>query len=151
MSETSGYKGTSRKGAKHHTSQIVAQALALLVLGSSVAEVSEKLQIPSRTISEWKALLPEQVAEGRPKKELIEDLFGQYLEKSLLAILAQLDVISDPNWIRSQTAGELATLHGVVFDKSVRVFDAARRGAELREQRQLSASTEADGTSGSIS
>ena len=132
MSGTNGHKGTPRKGAKDHSNRFVAQALAMMMLGASVQEISDKLAIPKQTISEWRAYLPAELGQVRTKKEDVEDLLGQYLEKSLRAILAQLDVIGDPDWIRTQTAGELATLHGVVFDKSVRVYDAARRAAEQR-------------------
>lgn len=124
--------GTPRKGAKGHANHIVAQALAMLMLGASIQEVSDKLAVPKQSVSRWRELLPANVGQTGTKKEVIEDLYGQYLEKSLRAILAQLDVISDPDWIRTQNASDLATLHGVVFDKSVRVFDAARRGAEQR-------------------
>ncbi len=110
----------------------------MLMLGASVQEVSDKLDVPKQSVSRWRELLPAEVGRGGTKKEVIEDLFGQYLEKSLRATLAQLEVISDPDWIRTQNAADLATLHGVVFDKSVRVFDAARRGAE---QRQLPAAS----------
>lgn len=132
MSKTNGngHKGTPRAGAKHHHPKVIAQALAMLALGASVQEASDKLSVPHQTIAEWRSYLPAEVGEGRPKKEVIEQLFAQYLEKSLRATLAQLEVISDPDWIRTQNAADLATLHGVVFDKSVRVFDAARRGAD---------------------
>ena len=120
----------------------------MLALGSSVQEVSDKLAVPHQTIVEWRAYLPAEIGRGRLKKEVIEELFGQYLEKSLRATLAQLEVISDPDWIRTQNAADLATLHGVVFDKSVRVFDAARRGAE---QRQLLPAADGDAAAEAVS
>lgn len=107
----------------------------MLAMGASVDEVSQKLDIPNQTISDWRKKLPE-VGQGRVKAEIIADLMTQYLEKSLRTTLVQLDVFSDEIWIRSQTAGELATLHGVIFDKSVRVWDAAKRGAEQDPERQ---------------
>jgi hypothetical protein len=109
----------------------------MLIAGSSVAEVAAKLKIPDRTVSEWKALVPAEFAVVRSKKEVIEELLGQYLEETLRANLAQLKVFADETWIRSQTASELATLHGVLFDKAVRVLDAAQRGARQRPTGEL--------------
>lgn len=121
--------GTSRKGTKHHSAKVVAQAMALLIAGASVEEVSTQLDIPNQTISDWRKELPE-VGQGRAKTETIADLMTEYLDSCVRANIAQLKVFSDENWVKSQTAGDLAILHGVLFDKAVRVWDAAKRGAE---------------------
>lgn len=105
----------------------------MLVLGASVQEVSDKLAVPKQSVSRWRELLPENVGQPGTKKEVIEDLLGQYLEATLRANLAQLKVFTDESWIRTQTAGELATLHGVIFDKAVRILDAAHRAGEQRQ------------------
>ena len=125
--------GTPRKGTKPHPAKTIARAMAILATGGTVADVVAELKIPKQTVSDWAKLVPE-TGQPRTKKEVVEELYAQYLEETLHAVLAQLKVCADPEWIKKQSAAELATLHGVLFDKSVRVFDAARRGAELREQ-----------------
>src|SRR5215475_3612115 len=89
--------GTSRKGAKEHSNHIVARALVMLMLGHSVQEVSDTLKIPQPSVSRWRALLPPEVNRGESKKEIIEDLYGQYLESGLKTLLAQIEVASDPD------------------------------------------------------
>jgi hypothetical protein len=106
----------------------------LLFLGYAAEEVAKQTGLPESTVRTWRKYLPDDLAQPRGKKEVIEELFGQYLELGLKALLAQIEVASDPEWIKTQNAADLATLHGVLFDKLARVFDAARRGAELREQ-----------------
>ena len=122
---------------------MIARAIALLYLGYAVEDVAKQTKLPESTVRTWRKYLPDDLAQPRAKKEVIEELFRDYLEKGLKALLAQIEVSSDPDWIRTQNAADLATLHGVLFDKLARVFDAARRGAELREQRQLTAGAEA--------
>lgn len=126
--------GVKRAKSKNYSARIIARAVALLVAGNSVQAVADQLEIPQRTISEWKAQFPSDFAEIRTKREVVEDLLGQYLEETLRANLAQLKVFADESWIRTQTAGELATLHGVIFDKAVRILDAAHRAGEERRQ-----------------
>lgn len=117
----------------------------MFLTGSSVAEVCKKLKVPQQTASEWKKLseVPKQSVAlsenggNRSKREIVENLYTEYLEETLRTLIAQLKVCADPQWIKDQSAADLATLHGVFFDKSVRVFDAARQGAELRQQRLL--------------
>jgi len=126
----------SRSGAKNHPASVVAKALAEMVAGSTVAEVSEKYSIPQQTVSGWKALLPPELGETRTKRETVEELLSIYLEKILRANIAQLDVFANADWIQRQRASELAILQGVLFDKAIRIFDAARRGEQQPQQLQ---------------
>jgi len=132
---------TTKKVTKpQHSARVIAKALAMFSTGSSVAEVVTKLRVPKQTASDWKKLLPEpETGQNRTKREIVENLYGEYLEETLRTLLAQLKACADPEWIKKQSAAELATLHGVFFDKSVRVYDAARAGAALREQQLLTA------------
>jgi len=58
------------------------------------------------------------------KKGRIGALAMEYLEANLNAQIAQAYVTSDPNYINRQPAGELAILHGVLADKSIRLLEA---------------------------
>jgi hypothetical protein len=127
--------GTSRKGASHHSVQTIARAMALLATGETVAEVSRQLRVPPQTVSEWKGLLPPEIGGGQINKEIIEDLVGQHIEAALRANLVQLKVFSDPDWLRSQPAGDLAILYGTTCDKGWRILEAAA-AAEARQQAQ---------------
>ncbi len=49
-------------------------------------------------------------------------LVARYLEAGLETLIAQHDVIRDPEWIRKQPAGELAVLRGVEADKIVKIL-----------------------------
>lgn len=127
-SNRNGRKGTSRAHKKTNSARVVARAVAMLVAGSAVAEVAQKLDIPQRTVSEWKDLVPAEFARIRPKKEIVHDLLSEYLVETIKTNLEQLKIFRDEKWVRRQSAGELATLHGVLFDKFVRFFEAARLG-----------------------
>ncbi|MGH6630720.1 MAG: helix-turn-helix domain-containing protein, partial [Burkholderiales bacterium] len=124
---------TKRPKSKNYPASVIAQALALLVAGESVQAVADKLRIPHQTVSEWKAQFPAGYGYIQPKRDIIEDLMCQHLEAALRSNLAQLVVFSDPDWIRQQSAQELAILYGVTFVKAVRIFEAAAR-AEARQQ-----------------
>lgn len=134
MGGQNGHKGTPRAGTIKHPPQVIARAIALLYLGHAAEEVAKQTSLPESTIRTWRKYLPDDLAQPRVKKEVIEELFTQYMELGLRCLLVQIEVASDPDWIKTQNAADLATLHGVLFDKLARVFDAARRGAELRDQ-----------------
>lgn len=61
------------------------------------------------------------------KKQRIGALMMEYLEASLNALAAQAYVTSDPNYIVKQPADQLAILHGVIADKSIRLVEALHR------------------------
>jgi len=103
-------------------------ALADLVLLSPAA-VAAKYGIKPATVRSWKRRdLPviveslQQIA--TVKKARIGALALEYLEANFNAQIAQAYVTSDPNYINRQPAGELAILHGVLADKSIRLLEA---------------------------
>lgn len=108
--------------------EVKAAALADLVLMSPAA-VAAKYQLNPKTVSVWKvrelpATLEMATEVVVQKKHVIAALALSYLEASLNAQIAQAYVASNPNYINRQPAGELAILHGVLADKSLRLLEA---------------------------
>lgn len=105
-----------------------AAALADLELMSSAA-VAAKYGLKPATVRKWRsremaALAPLDVTTVSLKKQRIAALMLEYLEAGLNALTAQAYVASDPTYINRQPANELAILHGVIADKSVRLVEA---------------------------
>lgn len=108
--------------------ELKAAALADLYFMSPSA-VAAKHGIKRATIYKW-------IERGEPlartdasdvvqiKKARIGALMLEYLEAAMNALTAQAYVTSDPDYINRQPAGELAILHGVIADKSVRLVEA---------------------------
>jgi transposase-like protein len=114
---------------KQHSPETRAAVLAALAAGESVNRVSQQFGVSRRTISGWRdqAQLPtvaqqKKVEIGQKVYELLED----YIE----TLRVQVRVTRDEAWIKKQTAGELAILHGVLSDKSVRLLAAFRPGTD---------------------
>ena len=63
----------------------------------------------------------------------IAQLVEKYLEKALETITAQLDGFSDRAWLREQTASEAGVLHGILFDKVIRILEAVERVERKRD------------------
>lgn len=106
---------------------IKAQALAALLAGQSPAQVAATFGIPTGTLKSWKS----RQANGATvatvatqKKERIGELLLEYLEEGLTTLREQLKVFRDPDWLKKQSAGEAAVLHGVIADKQIRLLEA---------------------------
>lgn len=117
-----------------HSEELKAAALAdVLLLGPGAT--AAKYQISVRTLFAWRERY--EVADLLPmKKQHIGQLVATYLEANLQALTAQAYVTSQPEYIDRQPAGELAILHGVMADKSVRLLEAIAKQpspAELDE------------------
>jgi transposase-like protein len=111
---------------KAHTDEIRAQAQAALLAGQGVSEVAKQYQLPHSTVSRLKTALGQKLDEvGRKKVRDFGEMLGTYLEANLKALTAQALVASDPKYIQKQPASELATLHGVMADKGIRLLEAA--------------------------
>ena len=100
-------------------------ATAALLAGQLPSEVAREYSIPVGTVKGWKSKLKK---DGQPvpteKKEAVGELLVGYLEQNLKTLKAQSEVFADPEWIRGQDAQELAVLHGVLTDKTVRILEA---------------------------
>lgn len=105
-----------------YSDETKAAVMAALLEGQSIGQVAREYKIPKGTISNWKNRYkgPEN---GTQKKE-IGDLLLEYLRANLEALKAQVDVFKDPQWLKHQTASDVAVLHGVMTDKAIRLLEA---------------------------
>jgi hypothetical protein len=103
-----------------YSDEVKAAALADLVLLGPGATAA-KYGIPVGTIHSWSSRNDPLAS---LKKEHIGAIAARYLEANLQALIAQAYVASDPDYINRQPAESLAVLHGVMADKSIRLFEA---------------------------
>ena len=122
---------------RRYTDAEKSAALAdVLLLGPGAT--AAKYDIPRSTLSTWQETY-EIVHDPSVKKGRIETLAIAYLEASFQALTAQAYVISQPEYIERQPAGELAILHGVVADKAIRLLDALGNADRYRARVALDA------------
>jgi hypothetical protein len=117
--------------------EIKAAVLADLVLLSPATVASKHglkpgtvRRLKSQELSTALAVLETDPAVITLKKQRITALMLEYLEANLNALTSQAYVSADPTYINRQPAGELAILHGVLADKSIRLLEALHRGGE---------------------
>lgn len=114
--------------AEPYSPEVKAAVLAALATGGSVAGVAREFGISRRTVTGWRdaASLPDGGTVAQEKKaHLDEQLFG-YLQESIAALRSQLGVFTDQDWLKKQSAADLAILHGVITDKTTRLLGALR-------------------------
>lgn len=107
--------------------QLKAQCLAALLAGQSFSQVAATFGVPIGTLKSWKSrtLGSESVATvASDKKERIGDLLLDYLTEGLTTLREQAKVFRDTDWLKQQSAAELAVLHGVIADKQIRLLEA---------------------------
>jgi len=116
---------------KAHSDEVKAKVTAALLAGCGVMEIAREMNLPHNTVSQYRSKIPEgQLDELRRKKGArIDDLVYDYLVQNLETLRAQSKAVSDESYIKTQPAGELATLHGVMADKTVRLLEVATNSA----------------------
>lgn len=121
---------------KKHPDDVRAKVTAALLAGASVTEVSEELNLPHQTVSRFRSEIPEgKLSElGRKKGERLDDLVYQCLVRNLQTLDKTAETVSDADYIRKQPAGELATLYGVMADKTIRLLAATTNPGNLPRQ-----------------
>ncbi len=110
-----------------HSDETKAAVLAALLTGQSVSAVAREYHIGKTTVLAWRqaaGLGPGSTPVGPQKREEIGDLLYAYLRGTLITLAFQQRHFRDLTWLGSQSAGELAVLHGVSMDKVIRLLEA---------------------------
>lgn len=110
-----------------YSEEVKAAVMTALLTGQSVTQIAREYKIPASTIRSWKSRQNngESVATvATQKKQVIGDLLIKYLETSLETLQIQAKHFGDVTWLKKQSANELAVLHGVATDKSIRLLEA---------------------------
>lgn len=108
--------------------------MAALLAGQGVTEVSEQYNLPDATVSDLRKRVDTEFGDLRSKNrgEQIENLLFDYLTANLEALRKQAEVVSEAAYIERQPAGEIAVLHGVMADKSIRLLEAIHRANQVK-------------------
>jgi len=120
---------------RKHPDDLKAKVIALLLAGATVMEVARDLKIPHRSVSNYKKEIPEnQLAElSRKKGERLDDLVYQCLITNLGTLNIQAETVREREYILKQPADQLATLYGVMADKTLRLLAATTGAAGLKQ------------------
>lgn len=110
--------------ASEHPPEVRAACMSALLAGQGVTEVAKEYDLPTSTVSRWKAKARKEAGRTDDVGALLLD----YLTENLRTLRAQAETFRDADWLREQDAGELAVLHGVMCDKSVRLLEAMEGG-----------------------
>lgn len=106
-----------------YSEEVKAAAMAALLAGQSISAVARDYKIPKGTVSGWKKQASENSNNSTQKKE-IGALLLDYLQTNLKTLKKQSEVFSNEKWLKQQHASELAVLHGVLADKTIRLLEA---------------------------
>jgi transposase-like protein len=111
---------------KPHSHKKKAAVIADLLTGDRVSEVAVRYGLDKSVVSRWKARIPagELQRIATKKGEQIDAAVSGCVRSNLESLTAQAKATSDPEWIRQQSAKDLALLHGVMFDKSFRILES---------------------------
>jgi len=125
---------------REYSEETKAQVMAALLAGQSVNSAAREYQIPKGTISHWRDTATGKVAESAAavdssesdrtqKSPSLDDLLLSYVETNLVTLREQAQFFRDRQWLSRQQASELAVLHGVIADKTIRILEAYGSGS----------------------
>lgn len=101
--------------------------MAALLSGQGVSGVASAYKLPVGTVKGWHSRMKDRPPEAQvvtEKKEAIGDLLINYLHTNLATLQKQSEIFADREWLMKQNAADVAVLHGVITDKTIRLLDA---------------------------
>jgi hypothetical protein len=118
---------------KRIANDVRAQVIAALLEGQGVTQIAAKYRLAQSTVSGLRKEIPaEKLDEVRSKKrDDLAQLIASNLEAAFAALTNILNITRDPNWLKKQSAAELATMYGVISDKNFRILEAIDNAANV--------------------
>ncbi len=108
-----------------HNPDTKAAVMAALLSGQGVDDVAASYSLPESTIKGWKRELEANGRIVQPEKTAeLGDLILEYVRQNLTTLTVQAEHFRDRAWLQKQPADQLAVLHGVVADKTIRILEA---------------------------
>lgn len=105
-----------------------AQALGALMAGRSISEVSRETGVPVATLHRWRGDIGEEMEKvGKEKRGVFASMIGDSFQRHVEALNQYATHTSTPEYIRTQAASEIATLHVAVGGYALRLLDIAAR------------------------
>jgi hypothetical protein len=105
-----------------------AQALAGLAAGKKVREVAKETGLSVGTVGHLRSTIPEQIERIRTEdKNALGALIAQHFQQQTAALNAYANHTSTPEYVRANTASDMAALYGTVSGHVVRILDIAAR------------------------
>lgn len=106
--------------------------IAALLEGQSVSAVARTYKISRQAVQRWRDRAGiDRTPVVQEKLDVIGDLTVDYLRETLTTLqFHQTTIFRDPAWLKTQSAEDLAVLHGVAADKAYRILEALDAAAE---------------------
>lgn len=133
-SNTTTKKKTGKsKGSPHETPpEVIAQIVGYYMSGefSNAAEIAEHVGVAKKTVLKYQKYIPKDLVLFKDSKKdtdataRVEDLLIGFLSTSLESLQRINAVTNDEEWIKRQTAVELATLYGTKADRVLKILSA---------------------------
>lgn len=115
---------------KRISDQKRAAVMAALLAGQGVSEVAKAHEVSKATVSRLrKGISAQKLEQVETKKRAdFESLIIDYVATNLRTLKAQSEEAARPSFIRQQNASDLAVLHGVLTDKTIRILSVFEVG-----------------------
>lgn len=125
LEESAANEKRSHPGRGGYDATVRWAVIAALLAGQAPNAVAVDFGMSPDTVKRWKDNLRDEV-QKLPEEHRTEISINLFITivKSQKAIQAQLDVFSDGEWLRKQTADGVALLHGIIHDKQLRLLEA---------------------------
>lgn len=112
--------------AAAHNAELRARVMEALMTGQGVREVARQFKISSGTVCTWRkdAGLNGHTPLKAEKRQEIGELVAGYLRENLTTLQFQAKEFRNPTFFKGKDAAQFAVLHGVLFDKAIRLLEA---------------------------
>lgn len=120
-------------GRKRYSAETKARAAADLLAGETVRATAKKHGMSQTAVADLSRTSKRGAVYVRKLVNIndVQELFLEHLAHGFAAMRNMTDLTHDRAWLRSQDADQIATLYGVIFDKTGKIVGTALAGSQL--------------------
>lgn len=108
-----------------HSDETRAAVLAAILAGQNVSQVAKDFKLNHATVIAWRDAAGLNSTRVQPETHAeIGELVLRHVRSALRSLEAQAAIADDHDWLKAQSASDLAAFYGIVADKAHRILAA---------------------------
>lgn len=125
---------TRRTDGDDPSEPLKAAVMAALLLGQPAAQIAHQFGLPVATVRRWEAAYD--ISNPIKRRDNLSEMLLVFVEQELASLMSISIATSDEEWIKDQSASDLAMFVGAKQDRLMKILEAYSRAQASRSQLQ---------------
>lgn len=139
----SGLELTRRSTEEKPGDALKAAVVAALMIGQPAVQIAQQFGLSPALVRRWEEAFD--ITNPLERRDRLSEILLVFVEQEIASLLTISIATSDPEWIKEQSASELAVFIGTKQDRLMKILEAFSRAQQSKQTIQGTVVTEENG------